>query len=343
MTIRVFKIILIALFLSFTMSFGQETEKNSTETVNKIVCPHCKSENESGNKFCGMCGKELLPAEQHLIIQAKPRTFGHKVGRLFSIPSADVLRSLDLSLILGGSFGISNSNGWLGTLSFGLGGYGDVEVSTASFLGSIFSETEKFTSIGLKLALINEKEFIPGLAIGLRTNNDWNKSSNTDIRTISPELGAFGLTYVSYDTRMTTFYISFSKQMNPIARVHLGGGVSDIRYKNVYSYFIEPGSSYYEPNIQRENMYLVFGGFDMFLSDRTNFLFEVQTIPYFKVDPKTGKIEPAQRVVGAAGLRFIINHWLVLDSGVRYQDNYKGLADAEIKISLNGFLNLGFR
>jgi hypothetical protein len=42
-------------------------------------------------------------------------------------------------------------------------------------------------------------------------------------------------------------------------------------------------------------------------------------------------------------LRFIISKWLVLDSGVRYQDNYKGLADAEIKIALNGFLNLGLR
>jgi len=79
------------------------------------------------------------------------------------------------------------------------------------------------------------------------------------------------------------------------------------------------------------------------LNERTSLMFEAQTIPYFRVDPKKGSIEPSRRIAGVGGLRFIISKWLVLDSGVRYQDNYKGLADAEIKIALNGFLNLGLR
>ena len=101
-------------------------------------------------------------------------------GRLFSIQTADVLNSLDLSLYVGGSFGLENSDGFLGSVAFGLGGYGDIEVSTASLLGSIFGKTENFASIALKVKILGETDYIPGFAITLRTNNDWYPPSNFD-------------------------------------------------------------------------------------------------------------------------------------------------------------------
>lgn len=76
------------------------------------------------------------------------------------------------------------------------------------------------------------------------------------------------------------------------------------------------------------------------MSESAKLIFEGQTIPYFKINGKTGQISPDLRKVFASGLRVVVPHWLLLDSGFRYQDNYRGLADTEIKISLKAFINV---
>ncbi len=129
-----------------------------------------------------------------------------------------------------------------------------------------------------------------------------------------------------------------SKKMNEISRVHLGGGIGDLRHKNLKSYFVD---SFFIDESEKMNL-TFYGaiGFDFQLSEITKLIFEAQTIPYFKVNPKTGLISPDLRKVFSAGLRVGINHWLLIDSGFRYQDNYRGLADTEIKLSLQAFINL---
>ncbi|MCR4418265.1 MAG: hypothetical protein WHV63_09620 [Ignavibacteria bacterium] len=266
------------------------------------------------------------------------KKFDHNPGRLFSIPTADVQNSLDLALLVGGSFGLENSDGFLGSVSFGLGGYGDIEVSTASLLGSVFSKTENFASIALKIKIIGERENIPGIAVTLRTNNDWYQSSNFDLKEKKPELAQFGLRSLTYDTRITHLIISFSKKMNDFSRVHLGFGIGDLRYRNLKSYFVD--SFFIDQSEKMKNTFYGAIGFDFQLSEITYLIAEAQTIPYFKVDPKTGLISPDLRKVFSGGLRVGINRWLLLDSGFRYQDNYRGLADTEVKISLQAFINV---
>lgn len=339
---RLLIILLIAVTLNVTNTTAQEIEKVEQKSE-IVICSNCKMENQFENKFCTQCGMKINRKENSTQQVDKPFSFDHQTGRLFSIPQADVLRSLDLSLLVGGSFGISNTDGFLGILSLGLGGFGDIEVSTISLLGSVFSKSENFASIGLKVAALKENETLPGLSFGLRSNNQWNTSRNYNIQTAAPELGMHGLSSTEYEARMTTFYTAFSKRVNQVAKVHLGFGVIDLRYRNVRSYFISPPYDYSDPTEKKKNIILAFGGIDFTLNERTNLMFEAQTIPYFKVDPKKGNIEPSRRIAGVAGIRFVIVKWLVIDSGVRYQDNYKGLADAEIKIALNGFLNLGFK
>lgn len=266
------------------------------------------------------------------------KKFDHNPGRLFSIPTADVQNSLDLALLVGGSFGLENSDGFLGSVSFGLGGYGDIEVSTASLLGSVFSKTENFASIALKIKIIGERENIPGIAVTLRTNNDWYQSSNFDLKEKKPELAQFGLRSLTYDTRITHLIISFSKKMNDFSRVHLGFGIGDLRYRNLKSYFVD--SFFIDQSEKMKNTFYGAIGFDFQLSEITYLIAEAQTIPYFKVEPKTGLISPDLRKVFSGGLRVGINRWLLLDSGFRYQDNYRGLADTEVKISLQAFINV---
>ncbi|MBU2446777.1 MAG: hypothetical protein KJ666_14565 [Bacteroidetes bacterium] len=339
---RLLLILFIAVTLNVANSLAQEIE-NVEQKSEIVICSNCKMENQITNKFCTQCGIKIVRKEKLAEQVDKPFSFDHLTGRLFSIPQAEVLRSLDLSLLVGGSFGISNTDGFIGTLSLGLGGFGDIEMSTISLLGSVFSKSENFASLGLKVAALKENETLPGLSFGLRTNNQWNTSRNENIQTAASDLGMYGLSSTEYEARMTTFYTAFSKRINQVAKVHLGIGVTDLRYKNVRSYFISPPYSYSEQSEQKKNMILAFGGIDFNLNERTSLMFEAQTIPYFKVDPKKGSVEPSKRIAGVAGLRFVVSKWLILDSGVRYQDNYKGLADAEIKIALNGFINLGFK
>jgi hypothetical protein len=285
----------------------------------------------------------LLTFSASASAQENPRNkeeyFAHNPGRLFSIQTADVINSLDLSLLLGGSFGLENSEGFLGSLAFGLGGYGNVEVNTASLLGSIFSKTENFASIGLKIKVIPETPSLPGISLTLRTNNDWYNSYNLDIRNKAPELSTYGLYGVSYDARITHLILSISKIMNEYARIHLNGGFGDLRYKNLKSYFI-PDSVVMIDREQKENTLYLAGGLEIKLSDITKLIFEAQTIPYLKVNPKTGLLSTDLRKVYSGGLRVAVTNWLLLDSGFRYQDNYQGLADTEIKIALQGFVNV---
>lgn len=308
---------------------------------NIFVCKNCKVENTTSNKFCSECGAAKDANNLQKINVEETFKFTHNVGRVFSIPHATVLNSLDIGILLGGSYAANQDEGLLGTMSLGLGGFADIEISTMSLLGSILSRAENFSMVGLKIAVLNQTEKRPAVSVGFRSNNSWNRSVNTDISTHQPELGNYGLYHNEYDTRLTSLYLVVSKQMNPISNVHIGAGVSDIRYKNVYSSFQFPINREYE-NIgeTKKNILLLFGGFDLIINERTLFMFEAQTIPHFNIDPKVGSINPKNFISSAAGIRFFISRWLVLDSGVRYQDNYKGLADAEIKISLNGFLNL---
>jgi len=39
--------------------------------------------------------------------------------------------------------------------------------------------------------------------------------------------------------------------------------------------------------------------------------------------------------LGIAGVRFFLTNWLSWDTGVRYQSNFAGIADAEINIAAN--------
>ena len=44
------------------LSLGQAMAQNrQQQTTEVIICPHCGSKNQPGNKFCGNCGKQMTP------------------------------------------------------------------------------------------------------------------------------------------------------------------------------------------------------------------------------------------------------------------------------------------
>lgn len=205
-------------------------------------------------------------------------------------------------------------------------------------LGSVFNKTENFASIGLKVKVLSETNELPAIAFTLKTNNDWYRSDNPDLNEKLPEVAGYGLRSISYDTKITHLIISLSKKTSEISRMHVAFGLGDLRNKNVKSYFFD--SFFIDESTKMKNNFYGAFGFEVDLSESTKLIFEGQTIPYFKINGKTGLISPDLRKVFAGGLRVVVAHWLLLDGGFRYQDNYRGLADTEVKISLQAFINV---
>lgn len=271
--------------------------------------------------------------------------FDHSLPRMFSIPTGRVLNSLDFSLLLGSSLSFGRTNNYLGTVSLGLGGYGDIELSSASLMGSIFNSEESFSYVGMKIKLLSENDRLPEIAIGIKTNNEWNNSNrgSADILSNSSDLFNGGLRGINYDARMTSVYLSLSKKIREIVSVHAGVSFSDLRLKNISTIFNYWNAIYTHPEEEIKNVFNLYGGLEFDLNERTKLLLEVQSFPYINVNISNGHLETEKRILGIVGLRFFVSRWLLVDSGVLYQNNFKGLADAQLKVSLNGIWNLRFK
>lgn len=287
----------------------------------------------------------LTPAQvDSLKLKEEQFVFPHTLNRLFSIPNSKITNSLDFSFLIGSSFGFADNTGVLGTLGLGLGGYGDIEIGSESLLGSMFSSSENFTNIGIKVKILTESENIPGVAIGIKANNSWNSSRNDGDFIRSSESGLYdsGLRTADYKSRMTSVYAVIGKMVIPGLTLQAGIDFADLRYKNVYVVFNEGNSTYIQNEQEREAVINFFGGLEYHLNNRTILMFELQSYPFLKVSTTDGLIKASRRIVTVVGFRFFISKWLLLDTGVRYQDNYSGLAETEIRIGLNGIWNLGF-
>lgn len=287
----------------------------------------------------------LTPAQvDSLKLKEELFVFPHTLNRLFSIPNSKIINSLDFSFLIGSSFGFADNTVVLGTLGLGLGGYGDIEIGSESLLGSMFSSSENFTNIGIKVKILTESENIPGVAIGIKANNSWNSSRNDGDFIRSSESGLYnaGLRTADYESRMTSVYAVIGKMVIPAITLQAGIDFADLRYKNVYVVFNEGNSTYIQNEQEREAVINFFGGLEYHLNNRTILMFELQSYPFLKVSTTDGLIKASRRIVTVVGFRFFISKWLLLDTGVRYQDNYSGLAETEIRIGLNGIWNLGF-
>ncbi len=272
--------------------------------------------------------------------------FPHDVNRIFATPTADVLKSLDLNIILGGAFGFEESSGFLGNVALGLGGIADIEVNTGSLLGALANVNQNIPTITLKGKFYKGTGNFPAIAIGLRSSNDWDRTKiyESGIRASEPDLYYEGLRNVDYEARITTAFIAFSKNANENLSLHAGGGISDLRYRNVRLGWASPSmdshSSFSHGEIQKKQLGYVFGGLIYTINERTQLMFEAQTMPYFNVNVKNKTIVPKQRGLMVAGIRSAVSKVLLFDTGIRYQSNYKGIADTQIRLSLSFFISL---
>ncbi|HIE26045.1 TPA: hypothetical protein EYP66_02025 [Candidatus Poribacteria bacterium] len=235
--------------------------------------------------------------------------------RLFNVPVADTLKSFDLNASGAGTFGTDQFS-FLGTGYLGLGRIAQIEVGAVRILRRLNeAETEL---IGVPAAGI--KIFIPGE----RASRILPNVSASYRRTFGryEETGS-----ITYKRELADLYIMASKTLISFKGwrgITLHGGADYI------------GASLTGNKVRRETLekFLPFGGIEIWATGKTKLMGEFEWVANFN-EEGIPKLEDEPVWVAIVGARIFITRFLTADIGVRYQENFKTVADAKIEASFS--------
>lgn len=265
-------------------------------------------------------------------------------SRLFSVPTASIMKSMEVTLSGGGLVSVEGNKAMIQKFNVGLGGIAEVEFATSGIRNSLTGTSERMPTSIFKVALIPERFqhhwFIPDVAVQLRSTS-WNvlDGSHDNLKTATTEAYA-GRNLVAIDNlqkRFSVLYLIVGKRFE-FGGLHIGISQTDVRTRQGYRYYYDSMlDSHLSERIPEMDTQFVtpFGGIEIVANANTRLMAEIQAIPAFDYDPKQEKVEVNQLWLGIAGIRFLLTNWLSLDTGVRYQNDYRGIADAEIDIGIN--------
>jgi hypothetical protein len=269
-------------------------------------------------------------------------------SRLFSVPMADVLRSAEVCVSGGSSFGLESKSALIQNLSIGLGGIAEAEISTTGLTNELTGESESFAMSSFKVNLIPESlqrcRFLPNVVAQLKSSS-WKSIQNESgsIRAAYTEASSYSgenLMSLGIQERFSVLYLIIGKRWS-FAGFQAGVCATDIRLKNGRRWYwigdpLDPGGVYSsEIPEKQKNTWTPIGGIEIKANDKTKIMAEIQSVPVFDFDVRSQNVVISKAWLGVAGIRFFIADWLTLDAGVKYQSNDKGIADAEIRIGGN--------
>jgi len=326
-------ILTVLLILFFVLTgIAQEIPKQT------IVCPRCGYVNDWSNDFCINCGYSLKEAK--LARQKKPvmKVFRGPIDpcRLFLIPTADVLGSLEISLGGGSIIGEmkEEKRPFLGRMSIGLGGVGEIEMSTVGIISGLAKGSAAIPTAAFKLKFFSERDKFPliGFAGALRSSL-W----HSEVRDT-----------VKFQKRIAVLYFAASKTFGPVS-IHTGLSISDLRIRTRDARndkFISPTPAEVkrtDKDYVNRNILRPFAGLKVKINPRTMFMLEYEYIPEYNFEEENpvvseDKIDVIWMLI--AGIRFFIFNWLPLDVGVLYRGDYHGIGDAHIQAGVNINLSL---
>ncbi|HPG40256.1 MAG TPA: zinc ribbon domain-containing protein [bacterium] len=353
-----------SLLLSAVVLVAQENQPQN------ITCPQCGYINQGTNKFCINCGAALQPVqanavkspEQHTLPTIPPRQDEKKIQpsqnniapakseiklrkvqneklyegpvdprRLFLIPTAEVLNSLEVAIGGGSIIGEmkEEKRPFLGRISMGLGDIAEIEASTVGIVSGLAKGSAAIPTAAFKLKFIGEQNKFPyiGLAGALRSSL-WHSEERGNIK---------------FQKRVSTLYFVGSKTINNFS-AHAGIGINDlrIRTKNTKTdALLSPTPEEVEKTDKdyvNKNVISPLVGVMFKVNPKTSLMMEFEYIPEYIFDEKsfevsTDKINTVWMVI--AGVRFFILDWLPLDTGVLYRSDYHGIGDMHIQAGLN--------
>ncbi|MBC7186319.1 MAG: hypothetical protein H5U38_04690 [Calditrichaeota bacterium] len=270
-------------------------------------------------------------------------------ARLFALPTSAVLRSFEVSLSAGSSYGVANGGGTVARASFGLGGVAEVEFSSAEVANQMSGQTTRLPTRAFKMGLTPEwlrgRWYVPDVALQLCTSNWGELMRRGDyVAPDSRRMDAQGwrLTTAALESRATTLYLVLGKQ-GAVAGVHVGLCLADVRTRRgiqwLYNEATYTTTAVEIPELQK-NILGPAGGLTVAMNPRTHLMVEAGPVPEIRylVEERAVAVRRVWRAVG--GVRFFLGSWLSWDTGVRYQSNFAGIADARIEMSLNMILPL---
>jgi hypothetical protein len=327
--------------------------KTAAQEPGILICAQCEIENTAANKYCINCGDPLAEelsrwqSERQARERQLRRFITDRVDppRLFTVPAARVLGSMDVRVMGGGAFGVATNRSFLGTVGIGLGDIAEVEFSTVGMVTNISRGSTVFPTSAFKLMLIPENRWhIPTLAIAFRNSANWQ-----DVQSDKEVLKQGGALFIDaqtgerirsigYDTRFTTMHGVTTIQLWTL-HLHAGLSLTDVRVRDLS--IQSDRSLFATPEEKQKNLVGGFFGFDIEQNPQTKLMFEIKTVSNFQYNVETKEIDVSEAYLAIGGVRFFFNRWLSTDVGVWYQSTFKGIADLQIKLGLNLFLPVG--
>jgi hypothetical protein len=269
-------------------------------------------------------------------------------SRLFNVPMAGVLRSAEICLTGGSSFGVEGNSALVRNLSIGLGGIAEAEISSSGLTNALTGESESFAMSSFKVNLIPESlqrsRFLPNVVAQLKSSS-WKSINNesgairamyTDVSSVSGE----NLLSLGIEERFSVLLLIIGKRWG-FAGFQAGAAATDIRLKNGRRWYsmVSPADSrgVYSAEIpeKQRNTWAPIGGIELRANEHTKIMVEIQSVPVFDFDVRRQDVVISDAWLGVAGIRFFIQDWLTLDAGVKYQSDDRGIADAEIRLAGN--------
>ena len=261
----------------------------------------------------------------------------------FSTPTGRILKSMEIMVSLGSSFGIEENSSMLGKIAIGLGGVAEVELTRSSFMNELTGQQKNLPTSIFKMGLIPERFseywFIPNISLQLHST-PWQSSVNEHSRlseSAKATYDAANLSRMNMDNRFTTLYGIIGKEFGLLS---INGGVTltDVRVRNGWQWIFdqELGSEVYHkiPEMQK-NLIAPFGNISIAANDDTQLMGEVQAIPLIDYNIVSKQVQIKRTWRAIVGVRFFIASWLSLDTGVKYLSSAKGIADSEVNVGLN--------
>jgi len=263
------------------------------------------------------CGMQAYSQEE--VERAKAPFRPSEPPRLYVAPTADIIPSLDLSISVSGAFG-AKGTGFQGVTAFGLADIAQIEAYAISVvsgfddgsLGNVYAP-------GFKMLLLREGRWSyswlnsPGVAWALRSSV-WQKDMENRI---------------TYEKKAADLYFVVTERLGPLS-LHAGLDIFDARMTS--SVMEEQGR-----DEVKKNFLGPFAGVDMWVTERGKAMAEFGWTTNFKyAEDGIQKEEDIESIwMAILGVRFFPMNYLAVDVGVRYQENYEGVSDANIEIKLD--------
>jgi len=261
----------------------------------------------------------------------------------FSTPTGRVLKSMEIMVSLGSSFGIEENSGMLGRLAIGLGGVAEVELTRSSFMNQLTGQQGNLPTSIFKMGLVPERFseywFVPNISLQLHST-PWKSSVNESSRLTESARSAYddrNLSRMNMDNRFTTLYGIIGKEF---IFMSINGGVTltDVRVRNAWQWIFDQNLGhevYYPIPEMQKNLIAPFGNISIAANDETQLMGELQAIPLIDYDIVSKMVLIKRTWRAIVGVRFFIARWLSLDTGVKYLSSAKGIADSEVNVGLN--------